>query len=442
MSRLSDQSYEILRTELDQQTPNDAADRVRRQIVIKRLEKMRFASGEFASETEITNAITDIYPDFNPTVIQRAAKANRPPGLFSKLKWVAVLAVGSVGFVYIANLPYPMIRRPVAKTMPMVLLPSFLSMDHSYREAVALVEQADQLVNQATSAADLELGTEKVTQAQKHLDKLPVWFLGYYPEAYCTLFGCTWRFTYDEFKAARQQVARMEAKLFQENNAQTGLNEAIADLEAAKQQHQQAQSGEERSAAIAQWQGAIDRLVQIPSPTLAGRSAQLQLEAARRDFQAVVGTAAGSQRSGSLLDGAKAFALQAAQMSQNPPHNEATWEQIVSLWQDAISRLDSIPPDNPSYVEAQTKLAEYKSNIATAKIRLENERNSVMALDRAKELTSRWQSIAANNPDSPQLVSILQDILNQLDKVEAGTTATEDAEDLRKSAKRALDRLG
>jgi hypothetical protein len=109
-----------------------------------------------------------------------------------------------------------MIRRPVARTAPIILLPSYISMDRNYRQAIAKVEQADQLVNQATSAADLELGAEKVQQAQKHLDALPVWFLGYEPRLFMTWFRFSWLFTLDEFKAARASVGRMEAKVFQE----------------------------------------------------------------------------------------------------------------------------------------------------------------------------------------------------------------------------------
>jgi hypothetical protein len=75
-----------------------------------------------------------------------------------------------------------MIRRPVSRVAPIILLPSYISMDRNYRQAIALVEQADQLVNQATSLADLELGAKKVQEAQKSLDALPVWFLGYEPQ--------------------------------------------------------------------------------------------------------------------------------------------------------------------------------------------------------------------------------------------------------------------
>jgi hypothetical protein len=47
------------------------------------------------------------------------------------------------------------------------------------------------------------LGGEKVKLARENLDALPVWFLGYEPVFYCSLFGCSWKFTFDEFQAAR-----------------------------------------------------------------------------------------------------------------------------------------------------------------------------------------------------------------------------------------------
>jgi hypothetical protein len=77
------------------------------------------------------------------------------------------------------------------------------------------------------------------------------------------LFQCTWRFTLDEFQGARKEVARMDAKLFQEKNAQTQLNQADQLLGSAKQQYQEAPNAAEQQAAIAQWQQAIDQLHQI-----------------------------------------------------------------------------------------------------------------------------------------------------------------------------------
>ena len=88
--------------------------------------------------------------------------------------------MGVAGLVGVTNLPYPMIRKPVVEKAPLILLPSYRSMDRNYRQAIANVEQADQLTNQATSKPDIKLAEEKVQVAQTNLDALPVWwFLGY-----------------------------------------------------------------------------------------------------------------------------------------------------------------------------------------------------------------------------------------------------------------------
>ena len=216
------------------------AGAVYRSMVIKRLEKLRSQNGTFASIEEIRDTFKDEFPNFSESALKAAVKANRAPGVFGKIVFAGSLIGAGAGIIWLLNLPFPMIRWPVAKTMPILLLPSFISMDHNYRQAIALVEQSDQLVNKATAAADFDLGETKAKQAQKHLDALPVWFLGYYPETYCSFFGCTWRFTVDEFQAARKNVGRMDAQIFQQKNAFTQLAEVEQTLNTAKQQYQQA----------------------------------------------------------------------------------------------------------------------------------------------------------------------------------------------------------
>jgi len=71
--------------------------------------------------------------------------------IYHQIKWTAIVLGSAAGVVWVVNLPYPMIRLPVAKTAPILLLPSFISMDHHYRGVLAAVEQADQLVNKATA---------------------------------------------------------------------------------------------------------------------------------------------------------------------------------------------------------------------------------------------------------------------------------------------------
>jgi hypothetical protein len=72
-------------------------------------------------------------------------------GVLSKIIWTAILLGIPVGVVWLANLPYPVIRRPVAGTAPILLLPSYMSVEANYRQAIASVEQAEQLIENATS---------------------------------------------------------------------------------------------------------------------------------------------------------------------------------------------------------------------------------------------------------------------------------------------------
>lgn len=340
MYRLNNRAFEILRAEVQNCSGVDQVGKIEQQLVIKRLEKMRYCKGSPATLDELRDTVVDVYPQFTEKALKQAARANQPPGIFSKIKWTVMLLTSAAGVIWLVNLPFPMIRRPVAEKAPILLLPSFLSMDYHYRGAINAVEQADQLVNKATSSADIERGALKVKEAQKHLDNLPVWFLGYYPQTYCGLFACRWKFTLDEFEQARQQVARMDAKVFQEKNAFGSLNKGEQTLEGAKQQYQQAKNASEREKAIASWQAAIDTLEQLPNVTLSADTAQIKLKAYKRDFE--------NARIGTFIAAAQEFDIEAEQTKQKQP------QAASELWQQAINRLSEIPQENPRYLEAST----------------------------------------------------------------------------------------
>ncbi|MEG3873175.1 MULTISPECIES: hypothetical protein [unclassified Microcoleus] len=436
MARLTDRAFEILRAEVDKCAAADSlAGDVYRRMVIKRLEKLRSQNGTFASIEEIRDTFKDEFPNFSEQALKAAVKANRPPGLFGKIIFAGSLLGSAAGIIWLINLPFPMIRWPVAKTMPILLLPSFISMDHNYRQAIALVEQSDQLVNKATAVADFDLGEIKAKEAQKHLDALPVWFLGYYPKRYCSFFSCSWRFTLDEFQAARKNVGRMEAQIFQQKNAFTQLNQVEQTLKAAKQEYQQAKTAADRQKATVNWQSAIDQLNQIPAETLAGETAKKTLKAAERDFQAMGGVATGSVQADNLIEAAKEFAFSAAVAAKNPPHPAAQWEQIAQLWQEAINRLKLISVDNPGYLDAQTKLAQYQKDLGTTQIRLEAEKDSAKALQAAKSLFANLQNnVNSQNPDNS--LSQLQQIINQLESVKSGTTVYPESQKWLQSARK------
>ncbi|WP_066425304.1 hypothetical protein [Anabaena sp. 4-3] len=496
MYRLNKKAWKLLLAEVQKCSGNDQVGQIEQQIVIKRLEKLRLEKGSPAGLEELRDTVIDIYPQFSEKILKQAAKANQPPGIFSKIKWVVIVVGGAAGVLWVVNLPYPMIRRPVSRTVPLLLLPSYISMDYNYREAIHNLEQADQLINQATSPADIQRGGEKVKAAKRNLDKLPVWFLGYYPQAYCNLFGCSWRFTVDEFDTARQRVGRIEAIAFQDQNALVPLTQAEQTLKTAKQQYQQASTTEQREQAIAIWQEGIDQLEQIPQQTLAAKTAQAKIKAYKRDFenarigsfitaaqefdlaaekakatqpqtaselwqqainrikevpvenpryveaQKLLATYQGKiqgivdPRSSKIIEGAKQFAFAAAKASQNPPHTETKWKQIAQLWSTAIEKLQTIPVEEPGYLEAQKLLATYQSNLGIIETRLQAEIESQSSLKQANEEIERL--IAAPPSDPQQFKAQIQGIINELNTVKSGTTAYAEAQALLVQAQKRL----
>ncbi|MFB2833606.1 hypothetical protein [Floridanema evergladense] len=273
MSRLTDRAGKILRAEVEKCVGKDTLLQVQRDIILKRLNRLREQDGNLASYEELRNTISDVFPNFSDKVLRKAAKANLPPGAWSKIKWVVGIAGVSAGTVWLLNLPYPMIRWPVARTAPILLLPSYMKMDYDYRQAIVLVEQADQLVNRATSQADLVLGAQKVKQAQKHLDDLPVWFLGYQPQ-YRFWFG--WNFTLDEFRSARANVGRMEAK--------REIEYLLANTSGRS----------DRNQIVSKIQSIIDKLQQVKTGTTAYQEAQQLLLSAQKKLKEIEQSSFGS----------------------------------------------------------------------------------------------------------------------------------------------------
>ncbi|MGJ3248794.1 MAG: hypothetical protein ACFE0I_22315 [Elainellaceae cyanobacterium] len=346
---------------------------------------------------------------------------------FNRFAWIALLAGVPLGALWVINLPYPIIRRPVAEHAPMLLLPSYMSIDQNYRDAISLVEQATQLVDRPTSFADIELGAEKVQQAQRRLDRLPTGFLNDYPDY--RYFWYSWRFNILHFHNARARVGELQAKVFQEKNAHDSLMQADQAIALSQQQYQNATTPADRDSAVFAWQTALDQLDQIPEQTLAGRTAQQKFAAYQRNFQDVVGGAANHEQMNSMIAAAREFAWKAASAGQNPPHPVEQWQRVETLWSDAIARLESIPPESAAYPDAQQRLAEYRDNIEQIRIRRENEASSVATLQHAQQKIEQLQS-NADRLTPNQTLSQLQAIANDLDRVQPGTTAYPEAQDL------------
>ncbi|MEH2312462.1 MAG: hypothetical protein V7K35_13915 [Nostoc sp.] len=372
---------------------------------------------------------------------QLHSKAKR--GIGSRLIWIAILIGIPVGVIWVANQPYPVIRRPVMLHAPFLLLPSYISMDNHYRQALVSVEQAEQLIEKATSPADLALGEQKLQETQKHLDQLPTSFVNDWSEYRYWWYDS--RFSIYDFNAFRSKVGQLEAKVFQEKNAQSLLTDNMQTLLNAKQQYEQAATATDKQAATAAWQTALNQLEQIPGQTLAGKSVQNQLDTYKHEFQEVVGLAAGNDRISALITAARQFSWQAAKAGQNPPHTVTEWQQIENLWIEAIERLKEISSkDVAGYTEAQKLLAIYQANLGQVKVRRQAEADAVEAIDAAQREIGRFlASIPADAHDLERnrVLSQLQSIINQLRKVQNGTTAYLKAQELLLSANNKLRQL-
>jgi hypothetical protein len=367
--------------------------------------------------------------------------ANR--GIGGKLIWIAILIGIPAGVVWVANLPYPIIHRTVVQNAPLLLLPSYISMEQHYGQALASIEQAEYLIEKPTSVADLALGEQQLQQTKTHLNNLPIELVNDWPEY--KLGWYDWRFSVYGLNAARRQVGQLEAKVFQEKNAQTLLTDNSQALLNAKQQYQIATTVTDKKLAFAAWRSALDKLEEIPGQTLAGRTAQNQLDAYKRDFKEVVGLAAGNERVSALITAAQQFSWQAASSGQNPPHTVTEWEQIENLWSEAINRLKQISSEDlVGYAEAQKLLATYETNLGQVKVRRQAEADSVQAFFMAqREIESLMASIPTDpkNLDRNRVISQLHSIINQLEKVEKGTTVYLKAQELLLSANNKFKQL-
>lgn len=439
--RLNNKAYKIIAAEINRATAQDqVAGEISQKIALKRLKQLKKTQSNPITENELKSLISDLFPNFNDKALKKAVRANRPASAWWWIPKIALSLGAFTGLIWVLNLPYPMIRRPVAKTAPIILLPSYLKMDRNYRGAIARVEQADQLVNQATSLKDLQLGQEKVNQAQKNLDALPVWFLGYEPQMYRTFFSFGWKFTLDEFETARAKVGRMDAKIFQEINAYSKLEQTQQDIQQAKQNYQQAKDKTAKQQAISAWQAGIDQLNQIPLNTVAREQAENSYEAYSRDFRQVSGLVAGNNRTNKILAVAQQFHHQANASCDNQPHSTNRWQECANLLHKAIKMLEKVPLEDAGYLETQTLLATYEAELSEIRIRQQEESTSQKAYESAQVMITNLPK-SVNQHNRERTGREILKIINQLEKVKSQTTVYADATTMMNFANRKLNQL-
>jgi hypothetical protein len=120
------------------------------------------------------------------------------------------------------------------------------------------------------------------------------------------------------------------------------------------------------------------------------------------------------------------------------------WQQIETLWSNAIDRLQKVDSTDPDYLAAQSYLADYTQKLGVVKTRLETEEKSTLAIANAKQQTQELISSLPSKPNPDErnrLISRLQGIIDQLKQVQPNTTVYAEAQTLLKQAQSKLSQL-
>ncbi|AFZ46863.1 hypothetical protein Cyast_0891 [Cyanobacterium stanieri PCC 7202] len=357
----------------------------------------------------------------------------------SSLRQFLITCIGvgiPIGFLYIANLPYTAIRRPVNNHAPILLLPSQIVVENNFKKALNLTEQAEQLIDNATDFPDLELGAQRLAEGKIYLDRIPIIaqneLMGYGGGSR-GFFRSS--FSGSRFMNMRRKVGELEAKVFQGNNARVTLDRLETELTAIKTQYQNSNSDTEKRQIIQQWRTMLNEFNLISNATFAGTIAQQKLVAHQADFEDVVGFSANNERALTFMATAQDFANLAQGRSQSPPYTVREWSEIESLWQNAINELGNIPStDLEGYRQANRFIVQYEDNLRQVRLNKERENEALSYLQNAENMINNYRRNSINLDDSPNNVNRrivqIQEIIDTLKKVEQNTTSYSSAQDL------------
>lgn len=200
------------------------------------------------------------------------------------------------------------------------------------------------------------------------------------------------------------------------------LQTAPQQAEAALQTIQQPESAQQVIDAYDQLVGASYSLSKIPSWSGSYSSAQKLIAFYESEAQILEKVVVGQKR-----------AYEAAVKSQNPPHPLPTWREVQQLWQAAIAQLDQVPTDSPIFTLAQSKKAEYQTNLSTINEYISGEQRAQEYVRLARQtinLANSRGSTANSLASWKQTYDTWQVAINLLRQVSVNTMASGEAQQL------------
>lgn len=152
-----------------------------------------------------------------------------------------------------------------------------------------------------------------------------------------------------------------------------------------------------------------------------------------REAQALLQTYQTRSQSLDRIIAAHNKANAAAQSSQNPPHTVPEWEQIQTLWREAIAQLEAVPQQSPVYPLTQQKMQEYQANLAIINQRVMAEQRAAKKLTTAQataQVAEARQGIAQSLETWQLVDATWQVAVNTLAQIPQGTMAYAQAQQL------------
>src|SRR4028118_556616 len=183
MPHLNNRAYQILRTEIQKCSGDDPLSQLEQKLLLEELEKLRSSlkensltqSSTPASLEELRKLVSATYPKFSEKALSAAAKANRSLGIWSQIRLTVlvligalVLIVGTGGALGLAKILLSSTdsESVASNTSSSKTITSMSSEEHLH-ETTILVEQVEQLINKATTPANLALSEKKLNEAKQ-----------------------------------------------------------------------------------------------------------------------------------------------------------------------------------------------------------------------------------------------------------------------------------
>ncbi len=130
---------------------------------------------------------------------------------------------------------------------------------------------------------------------------------------------------------------------------------------------------------------------------------------------------------------AERSARQAQEKGQSLPQSATGWQEVRSLWQRAISQLEAISAERPSYDLAQKRLVHYREGLAVASQLLHEEQTAqsqVKAAQSAAQKAEARQGLAQTLEHWQLVQATWQMAVNHLMQIPSTTTAHAEAQTL------------